>query len=59
MPVIHSNAAGIDVGATTHWVCVAEDAVAPEQSPVLEFGAFTKDLEELVEWLRKWGSGRR
>jgi len=53
MPVIHAHAAGIDVGATSHWVCVPEDAVAEGQSPVREFGAFTKDLDELVEWLRK------
>ena len=53
MPVIHSHAAGIDVGATSHWVCVPEDAVAEGQSSVREFGAFTKDLDELVEWLLK------
>ncbi|HUA67892.1 MAG TPA: IS110 family transposase [Candidatus Saccharimonadales bacterium] len=55
MPVIHSHAAGIDVGATSHWVCVPEDAVLQEQSPVREFGAFTKDLDSLVEWLLKCG----
>ena len=53
MPVIHPDAAGIDVGATSHWVCVPEDAVAQGQSPVREFGAYTKDLDELVEWLLK------
>jgi len=31
MPVIHPHAAGIDVGATSHWVCVPEDAVAEGQ----------------------------
>lgn len=51
MPVINSHAAGIDIGATSHWVCVPQDAVAPEQSAVREFGAFTQDLDELVEWL--------
>ena len=55
MPVIHSHAAGIDVGATAHWVCVPEDAVPAGESPVREFGAFTKDLDELVEWLLKCG----
>ncbi len=45
MPVIHPHAAGIDIGATSHWVCVPEDAVAEDQSSVREFGAFTKDLE--------------
>ncbi len=53
MPVIHPHAAGIDIGATSHWVCVPEDAVAEDQSSVREFGAFTKDLDELVEWLLK------
>jgi len=37
----------------SHWVCVPEDAVAEGQSSVREFGAFTKDLDELVEWLLK------
>ena len=55
MPVINPHAAGIDIGATSHWVCVPEDAVAPEESPVREFGASTPDLNELVEWLLKCG----
>jgi transposase len=55
MPIIHPHAGGIDVGATSHWVCVPEDAVAGGESPVREFGAFTKDLDELVEWLLKCG----
>jgi transposase len=55
MPVIHPHAAGIDVGATSHWVCVPEDAVAEEQSAVREFGAFTQDLDKLVEWLLESG----
>ncbi|HAB18830.1 MAG TPA: IS110 family transposase [Verrucomicrobiales bacterium] len=53
MPVIHPHAAGIDIGATSHWVCVPEDAVPDTQGPVREFGAFTKDLDELVQWLRQ------
>jgi transposase len=55
MPVIHPHAAGIDVGATAHWVCVPEDSVAEDQSPIREFGACTRDLDELVEWLLKCG----
>ena len=51
MPVINQQAAGIDIGATSHWVCVPEDAVSGEQSAVREFSAFTKGLDELVEWL--------
>jgi len=55
MPVINAHAAGIDVGATSHWVCVPEDSVAGDQSPIREFGACTRDLDELVEWLLKCG----
>ena len=55
IPVIHPHAAGIDIGATSHWVCVPDDAVAAGESPVREFGASTPDLNELVEWLLKCG----
>lgn len=52
LPVIHPHAAGIDVGATEHSVCVPEDAVPTGASPVRQFKAFTGDLDQLVEWLR-------
>ncbi len=52
MPVINPHAAGIDVGATEHYVCVPADAVPAEESPVRCFGAFTEDLKRLVEWLQ-------
>ena len=55
MPIVNPHAAGIDIGATAHWVCVPEDAVPPDQSPVREFGARTPDLDVLVEWLLKCG----
>src|SRR5215472_15592102 len=44
------NAAGIDVGATEHWVAVPEDR---DEEPVWRFGAFTADLYVLAEWLRQ------
>ena len=44
------NAAGIDVGATEHWVAVPEDR---DEEPVRRFGAFTADLYVLAEWLRQ------
>src|SRR5215470_11979116 len=44
------NAAGIDVGATEHWVAVPEDR---DEEPVQRFGAFTADLYVLAEWLRQ------
>ncbi len=55
MPVIHPHAAGIDIGASEHYVCVPADAVSEGQSPVRRFGAFTQDLDQLVEWLRSCG----
>lgn len=53
MPVIHPHAAGIDVGASEHYVCVPVDAVPAGQSPVRTFGVFTQDLDRLVDWLRE------
>lgn len=52
LPVVHPHAAGIDVGATEHSVCVPEDAVTAGQPPVRQFKAFTGDLDQLVEWLQ-------
>jgi len=52
LPVVHPDAAGIDVGATEHSVCVPEDAVTASESPVRQFKAFTGDLDRLVEWLQ-------
>lgn len=52
MQVINPDAAGIDVGSTLHFVCVPKDAVASDQSPVRQFGTFTPQLDELVEWLK-------
>ena len=47
---MHLNAAGIDVGATEHWVAVPEDR---DEEPVRRFGAFTAALYVLAEWLRQ------
>ncbi len=55
MPMIHPHAAGVDVGATKHFVCVPEDAVPAGEKPVRQFSAFTADLDRLVEWLRVCG----
>ena len=46
---VHLNAAGIDVGADTHWVAVPEDR---DQKPVRSFGVFTSDLMALCHWLK-------
>jgi transposase len=55
MPVINPHAAGIDVGATEHWVCVPVDSVPEGESPIRSFGAFSQDLDQLVEWLQRCG----
>ena len=39
--VVFPNAAGIDVGASSHWVAVPRHAA---EEPVREFGAMTDDL---------------
>ena len=46
------NAAGIDVGASSHFVAVSADRAEP---PVQEFAAFTADLYRLADWLRECG----
>ncbi len=53
--VVHPHAAGIDIGATEHYVAVPPDAVAAGESTVRSFGCFTQDLDALVEWLKACG----
>jgi transposase len=55
MPVVHSHAAGIDLGNAKHFVCVPVDSVPADQSPVRSFGVFNPDLDQLVEWLQSCG----
>ena len=52
MPMVHPNAAAIDVGATMHMAAVAADRT-PE--PVRSFGTFTTDLHRLVDWFAECG----
>ena len=49
---LNLNAAGIDVGATSHYVAVPADRAEP---PVQEFEAFTADLYRLANWLAECG----
>ncbi len=49
---VNLNAAGIDIGATEHWVAVPEDR---DSQPVRKFGAFTADLYSLAEHLLACG----
>ena len=52
LPQLNLNAAGIDVGATSHYVAVPADRAEP---PVREFEAFTADLYRLADWLAQCG----
>ena len=52
LPLINLHAAGIDIGSVEHYVCVPEDAVPEGQSNVRSFGAFSGELDKLVEWLQ-------
>jgi transposase len=52
MPVMNKNAAGIDVGAGESWVSVAPDR-SPE--PIRRFEMFTRDLNQMGEWLKQCG----
>jgi transposase len=46
------DAAGIDIGANEIWVAVPTDR---DQKPVRQFGAFTRDLMAIVQWLVQLG----
>lgn len=50
IPVLHPNAAGIDIGSTQHYVAVPIDR---DEHPVQSFNTFTADLHELTNWLKK------
>jgi transposase len=52
MPVMNRNAAGIDVGAAESWVSVPADR-SPE--PIRRFEMFTRDLNQMGEWLKQCG----
>src|SRR5258707_2695668 len=52
LPVIHPDAAGIDVGAKEHVVAVPCDR---DERPVRTFQAFTPELHELAAWLKRCG----
>jgi transposase len=53
LPVQHAHAAGIDVGDSTHWVCV--DSTPDGSDTVRELPAHTPGLRLLVQWLRQCG----
>src|SRR4051812_14222280 len=49
LSITYPDAAGIDIGANSHFVAVSGSRDA---EPVREFAAFTDDLQRLVQWLR-------
>lgn len=49
---VNLDAAGIDVGAESHFVAVPKDR---DTEPVREFAAFTCDLHRLADWLEHCG----
>ena len=49
---VNLNAAGVDVGASSHFVAVSADRAEP---PVREFAAFMADLYRLADWLEECG----
>ena len=52
LEVLHPDAAGIDVGGTSHYVAVPNEAAA---ETVRQFGVYTRDLHGLADWLKACG----
>src|SRR6202162_2902326 len=52
MPMVHANAAAIDIRATMHMAAVRADRTS---EPVRSFGTFTTDLHQLVNWFKECG----
>ena len=52
LQVVHSDAAGIEVGGSEHWVAISPDR---DPEPVRRFGCFTADLREISRWLIEKG----
>lgn len=52
LTITHPNAAGIDIGSTSHYVAVPPDR---DDNPVREFPSFTADLNALADWLKSCG----
>jgi transposase len=48
LEVVNPYAAGIDIGSRSHWVAVVQNA-----QDVKEFGVYSKDHQQLCEWLKK------
>lgn len=51
-PEVFPNAAGIDIGGSSHWVAVPK---AASDKAVREFGTMTDDLNAMADWLLACG----
>ena len=49
---VNLYAAGIDIGSTSHYVAVPAEL---DEQPVREFPCFTRDLNQMADWLVKLG----
>src|SRR5947208_8670776 len=47
---VNHDAAGIDIGARDHYVCVPADR---DPEPVCRFGTTTPELEQMAQWLQQ------
>ena len=52
LPILHPDAAGIDVGASEMFVAVRADR---DPQSVRSFPTFTRDLNALADWLQQCG----
>jgi len=52
LEVVHADAAGIDVGNSSHFVAVPPGR---DERPVREFGGWTADLRQMAAWLKSCG----
>ncbi len=52
LQIINPDAAGIDIGSKSHYVCVPQDR---DKEYVRRFGSFTDDLHKIADWLKKCG----
>jgi len=50
LSVVNPDAAGIDIGATSHFVAVP---VGRDKESVREFKCFTPDIKEMIAWLKQ------
>lgn len=50
MPLVYPNAAGLDIGASEIFACVAPDRT---EDNVKSFGTFTPDVKRLADWLEE------